>query len=118
MLYKPRLQPNTLKKLPGFFTEIYFGFFLNDEEFVSRTINDSNIDPNKFLASKVCQLAKKMNSSKTAAKHIKQVASDPQAVQVNLLCHQHTEIPPSKSNKKIRTFKFRQEANKSDEYKP
>ena len=77
-----------------------FWFFLNDEEFVSRTINDSNIDSNKFLESKVCQLAKKMESSKATAKHVKQFASDPQMVQVNLLWHQCTEIPPSKSNKK------------------
>ena len=93
-------------------------FFLNEEEFVSRTISDSNIDSNKFLASKVCQLAKKMESSKATAKHIKHIASDPQVVQVNVLCHQHTEIPPSKSNKKNRTFTFRQEANKFDEDKP
>ena len=95
-----------------------FCFFLNDEDFVSRTINVSNIDSNKFLASKVCQLAKKMVSSKATTKHIKPVASDPQAVQVNLLWHQHTEITPSKSNQINRTFKFRQGANKFDEYKP
>ena len=59
-----------------------------------------------------------MESSKAIAKHIKQVANDQQVVQVNLLWHQHTEIPSSKSNKKNRTFKFRQEANKFDEDKP
>ena len=32
-----------------------FWFFLRDEEFVSKTINDSNIDLNRFLASKVHQ---------------------------------------------------------------
>ena len=37
-----------------------FRFFLKDEEFVSRTINDSNIDLDKFPASKVRQLAKKL----------------------------------------------------------
>ena len=72
MLYKPRLHyPHNLKKLPKFFKEIYSVFILNDEDFVSRTINDSNIHSNKFLASKMCQLAKKMESSKATAKHIK-----------------------------------------------
>ena len=41
-----------------------FWFFLKDEEFVSKTINDSNIDLYKFPASKVRQHAKKMESSK------------------------------------------------------
>ena len=50
-----------------------FWFFLKDEEFVSKTINDSNIDLDKFPASKVRQLAK-MESSKSTAKHIKVVA--------------------------------------------
>ena len=54
-----------------------FWFFLKDEEFVSKTINDSNMDLEKFPASKVRQLAKKMESSKSTARHIKQVASDP-----------------------------------------
>ena len=53
-----------------------FWIFLRDEEFVSETINDSNIDLNKFSARKVRQLAKKMKSSKATAKHIKQVASE------------------------------------------
>ena len=35
-----------------------FWFFLKDKEFVSRTINDSNIDLDIFPASKVRQLAK------------------------------------------------------------
>ena len=37
-----------------------FWFFLKDEEFVSKTINGSNIDLDKFPTSKVRQLAKKM----------------------------------------------------------
>ena len=36
--------------------------FLKDEVFVSKIINDSNIDLNKFPASKVRQIAKKMES--------------------------------------------------------
>ena len=41
-----------------------FCFFLKDEEFVSKTINDSNTDLETFPESKVRQLAKKMKSSK------------------------------------------------------
>ena len=77
-----------------------FWFFLHDEEFVSKTINDSNVDPEKFAASKMGQLVKKMESSKTTMHHIKQVAGDPQATQINLMRHQHTEIPPGKNKKK------------------
>ena len=75
-----------------------FWFFLKDEEFVSKNINDSDIDLDRFPASKVRQLAKKMESSK--ARHIKEVASDPQAVQVNLLRHQRTDLPPNKRKQK------------------
>ena len=64
-----------------------FCFFLKDEEFVSKTINDSNIDLNNFPASKVRHLAKKMESSKAMTKHIKQVASNPQVAQIHLMCH-------------------------------
>ena len=53
-----------------------FWFFLKDEEFFSQIINDSNIDLDKFLASKVRQLAKKMEFSKSTAKHTKAVESD------------------------------------------
>ena len=48
-----------------------FWFYLKDEEFVTKTINDSNIDLDKFPASKGRQLAKKMESSKAFPKHIK-----------------------------------------------
>ena len=65
-----------------------FLFLLRDEEFLSKTINDNNIDLNKFPASEMRQLAKKMESSKATAKHIKQVASDPQATQIHLMRHQ------------------------------
>ena len=61
-----------------------FWFSLKDGEFVSKTINDSNIDLDKFPASKVRQLVKKMKSSKSTAKHIKAVASDPQAAKLIL----------------------------------
>ena len=77
-----------------------FWFFLHDEELVSKTINDSNVDLEKFPASKVRQLAKKMESSKATACHIKEVASDPQASQINLMRHQHTEISTGKKKRK------------------
>ena len=50
-----------------------FWFFLRDEEYVSKTINDSNIDLEKFPASKVRQLAKRLESSKSTARHIKKM---------------------------------------------
>ena len=58
-----------------------------------KTMNESNVDIQKFPASKVCQLAKKMESSKATAKHIRQVAGEIPAAQVQLMCHQHTQLP-------------------------
>ena len=60
-------------------------FFLKDEEFVSKTINDSNIGLHTFPARKVRQLAKNVESSKVTARHIKQMTSDPKAAQL-ILC--------------------------------
>ena len=71
------LLPSTHQKLQVSCIEIYSVFFLKDEEFVSKTINDSNMDLEKFPESKVRQLAKKMESSKSTTRHIKAVASDP-----------------------------------------
>ena len=76
-----------------------FWFFLRDEDFVSKTIRDGSVDLEKFPASKVRQLAKKLESSKATACHIKQVAGDLQAAQINLLRHQHTELPAGKYKK-------------------
>ena len=90
-----------------------FWFFLHDEEFVSKTISDGSVDLEKFPASKVRQLAKKLESSKATACHIKQVAGDPQAAQINLLRHQRTEIPAGKYKKKRSTMKPRQSNNKN-----
>ena len=64
-----------------------FWFFLIDEELVSKTINDSNIDLDKFPASKVRQLQKKLESSKVITRHIKHGASNPQVAQINLMRH-------------------------------
>ena len=95
-----------------------FWLFLKDESFVSKTLNEGHVELSKFPASTVCQLAKKIESSQATAKHMKKVTRDPQAVQVNLLRHQCTEIPPSKSKKKNKSSKFRQEANKFYDEKP
>ena len=96
-------QTNLTKYTPETAKILHFDilwFFLHDEEFVSKTINDGNVDLEKFPASKVTQLAKKMESSKATVKYIKQVASDSQAAQINLMCHQCTELPSSKFKRK------------------
>ena len=55
---------------------------------------------------------KKMKSSKATVHHIKQVAGDPQAVQINLLRHQCTELPAGKYKKKKSSVKSRQANHK------
>ena len=90
-----------------------FWFFLHDEEFVSKTISDGSVDLEKFPTSKVRQLAKKLESSKATACHIKQVAGDLQAAQINLLGHQRTELPAGKYKKKRSSMKPRQSNNKN-----
>ena len=79
---------------------------------LSKTINDSNIDLERFPASKVRQLSKKMESSKSTTRHIKQVASDSQVTQVNLMMHQRTDLPPSRSKWKQHSHKSRSKSQK------
>ena len=79
-----------------------FWFFLWDEDFVSRTITEGSVDLDRFPTSRVCQLAKKFESSKATAWHIKQVAGDQQATQINLMRHQWTGLPTNRHNKKRR----------------
>ena len=62
-----------------------FWFFMKDENFNTKMINEGNVDIQKFPASKVHQLAKKMESSKVTAKHIRQIAGDLPAAQVQLM---------------------------------
>ena len=69
-----------------------FWFFMKDEDFVTKTINEGNVDIQKFPVSKVQQLAKKMESSKAFAKHIRQVAGDLPVAQIQLMHHQCTEL--------------------------
>ena len=89
-----------------------FWFFLRDEEFVSRNISDGCVDLEKFAASRVRQLAKKLESSKATAHHIKQVAGYPRAVQINLLRHQCMELPAGKYKKKTPPVKSKQALHK------
>ena len=65
-----------------------FWFFLKDEEFVSKTINDSSSDLDSFPANTVRMLTKEMEASRANVHHIIQVASDQQAAQINLMRHQ------------------------------
>ena len=77
-----------------------FWFFLCDGDFASRTITEGSVDLDKFPASRICHLVKKFQSSKATVLHIKQVAGDLQATQINLMGHQQTELPTNRHNKK------------------
>ena len=59
-------------------------------------------------------MAKKLESSQVTAKHIKKVTREPEAVQVNLLRHQRTELIPIKfQRKQNKRYKSRQPTNKN-----
>ena len=73
------------------------------------------MDLEKFPASRVCQLVKKMESLKATARHIKQVVGDPQVAQINLMHHQHTELSNGKYKKKKKTT-GQTEANTPEEW--
>ena len=90
-----------------------FWFFLHDEKFVSKTINDGNMDLDKFPAGTVRQLAKRMESSKATVHHIRQVAGDPQAVQINLMRNQCKELSSGKHKRKKSFVKSRQPSHKN-----
>ena len=80
-----------------------FWFFMKDKDFVTKTINEGNVDIQKFPASKVRQLAKKMESSKATTKHIRQVAGDLPVAQIQLMQHQLTELPARNYPKRKQT---------------
>ena len=84
-----------------------FWFYLKDEDFVSKTLNEGCADLEQYPASKVQKLAKKLESSKATARHIKQATSHPQAAQINLLRHQQTELAhkKKKGHKRKQHFK-------------
>ena len=94
-----------------------FWFFLHNEDFVSKTINEGSVDLDKFPASKVCQLAKKYESSNATARHIKQIAGEMQATQIHLMRHQHTELSNGKYKKQKPQAKPRPIQNKNGEQK-
>ena len=93
-----------------------FCFFMKDEDFVTKTINEGNIDMQKFPTSKVRQLAKKMESLKATAKHIRQVAGDLPAAQIHFMCHQHTELPTGKYNKQKNAAKQKPQNHRPTEH--
>ena len=76
------------------------------------------MDLDKFPVCKVCQLAKKMESSKTTARHIKQVAGDLQVAQINQMHHQCTELSNGKYKKKKSSAKQKQVKHKNVEQSP
>ena len=89
-----------------------FWFFLKDESFVSKTLNEGHVELEKFPASKVRQMAKKLESSQSTARHIKKMSSEPQANQIPLLRHQRIDLLPSKfQRKQNKKFKQRQPPN-------
>ena len=68
-----------------------------DNEFIVKTINEGNTDLEQYPAAKVQQMAKKLESSKAIAKHIKKHTSSIQGVtQVNVLQHNRTSLPSKK----------------------
>ena len=98
-----------------------FWFFLSNESFISKTLDEGHVSLKNFPASRVRQMAKKLEGSQATAKHIKQVTNEPHATQINLLRHQRTELPPTKSQRKQnKRFKQRQPPNKKfseDQYR-
>ena len=92
-----------------------FWFFMKDKDFVTKTKNEENVDIQKFPASKVQQLAKKMESSEATAKHIRQVAGDLPAAQIHLMCHQHTKLPARNYNKHKKPAKQRPQNHRPEQ---
>ena len=76
-----------------------------------------------FPASKVRQLAKKLESSKSTAKYIKQASNEPQDTQIHLLRHQCTELLPNKHQRnqrksKQKPFKYRYQQEEKEIDRP
>ena len=81
---------------------------------MSKTLNEGCADLQQYPASKVRQLAKKLESSKATARHIRQATSNAQAAQINLLRHQRTEL----SQKKKKGHKRKQHFKSKDSKPP
>ena len=95
---------------------------MSNVSFISKTLDEGHVTLNKFPASKVRQMTKKLESSQATAKHIKQVTNEPHATQINLLRHQRTELPSSKAQRRQNKFRhkpnFNKENHHQDNYKP
>ena len=116
MLYKHRLiWPGNPTETAKILLWDIFWFFIKDEDFASRTINEGSVDLDKFPTSKVHQLAKKLESSKATARHIRQVTADQQAAKINLMCHQCIELPSGKNKKRKQGVKPGQSHHKNAE---
>ena len=86
-------------------TRNIFWLFMVDNEFIAKTINEGNTKLEQYPAAKVWQMAKKLESSKATAKHIKQHTSSIQgATQVNVLQHNHTSLLPKKKKGSKRPY--------------
>ena len=94
-----------------------FWFFMSDQDFISKTLTEGQADLNDFPASRLRQLAKKLESSKATAKHMKSVTSNPQAAQVNILRHNRTQIAP-KHKKSQPKRKPRQQDDRQAPFNP
>ena len=74
------------KETAAILTRDIFWFFMTNNEFIAKTFNEGNTNFEQYPATKVQQMAKKLESSKATAKHIKQHKSSVQgATQVNVL---------------------------------
>ena len=82
--------------------------------FVSKTLNEGRVELSKFPASKVRQIAKKLESSQSTARHMKKMSNEPHATQINLLRHQRTDLPPTKSQRKQNKKIQRKAASKKE----
>ena len=102
MQYRPRLLWLSTPRNSQDPSQGHLLVFLERWGIFSKTINDSHIDLDKFPACKVRQLAKKMESSKVTAKHIKQVASDPRGS--DQFDEALTYRPPSKQAQEEKTL--------------
>ena len=84
---------------------------------MSKTLNEGCADLEQYPASRVRQLAKKLESSKATARHIKQATSNVQAAQINLLQHQQTELAHKKRKGHKRKPHFKSKDGKPSQKK-
>ena len=74
-------------------------------------INEGSVDLDKFLQARCDSLW-----SKATARDIRQVAGDLQAIQINLMCHQHKNSPTGKNKKTKPMVKQRQSHHKNAQH--